>query len=109
MELRSTKGRLKYLLNGLLVKLDSLSDEKNFFENINSVKTGIFEIQTLGNELKTNFTANELKDFEDEFNFKTKQIKEKFDNIIEDKKQEILQVSEQINKLQNSKKLAVYR
>lgn len=109
MELRSTIGRLRFLLTNLLHKLDSLNDEEYFFEKIGTVKKEIKEIETLKNDLKENFSKVELEYIDSEFNFLTKQIQEKFDNIISEKKRDINLVSEQIKNLQNSKKLAVYR
>ncbi len=109
MDLRSTKSRLNYLLTALLVNLESLNDDKNFFENIDSLKNEINEIEELKAGLKENFNRDDLKELENELNFKAKQIREKFDSIIEEKKREITSVSEQIENLQNSKKLAVYR
>jgi competence transcription factor ComK len=93
----------------LLQKLDCLNDEKYFFEKIGTVKEEIKEIEALKNDLKKNFSKNDLINFDLELNSLTKQIQEKFDYIINEKKLDIASVSKQIKNLHNSKKLAAYR
>ncbi len=109
MELRSTGSRLRFLLADLLTKLDGLSEEKQFFESIETIKGEITEILQLKLLLKKNYKQDQLENLDFTLNLLAKQIQEKFDNIIEAKKQEMTDVSKQIKNLQNSKNLAFYR
>ncbi len=99
--------RIKFLLVELISKIDKLHEENHFFEKIISVKSEIAEVLALKDDLMTENTE-ELKKIEPELNEFTKQIREKFDYIIELKRNELAEVALHIRNLQNSGKLVNY-
>ncbi|MGA9293870.1 MAG: hypothetical protein WCE54_24170 [Ignavibacteriaceae bacterium] len=100
--------RLKFLFVELVSKIDNLTDENTFFAELKSIKTGISEIQAIKNDLLTGPGKEEFKKMEPELNNFAKQIQEKFDNIIEKKRNDLAEIALKIGNLQNSRKLANY-
>ena len=92
----------------LTSKIDKLREEENFFDKLNSIRNEIMEIQSLKNDLIAGPNNEEFKKMEPEINNFTKQIREKFDYIIEQKRNDLAEVAINIRNLQNSRKLANY-
>ncbi len=99
--------RIKFLLVELVSKIDKLQEENHFFEKIGTIKSEIAEVLALKDDLMTENTE-ELKKIEPELNEFTKQIREKFDYIIELKRNELAEVALHIRNLQNSRNLVNY-
>ncbi|MEJ2615726.1 MAG: hypothetical protein P8Z35_12265 [Ignavibacteriaceae bacterium] len=100
--------RLKFLFVELVSKIDNLNDENNFFAELKSIKIGISEIQAIKSDLLAGPDKEEFKKMEAELNNFAKQIQEKFDNIIEKKRNDLAEIALKIGNLQNSRKLANY-
>jgi hypothetical protein len=95
------------LLLSVLNDINSINDS-NFDEKLNSAKIGMGKVKRLKSELKSKFTSGELKQFDSELTLVAKQIQKEFDNIVADKKQQLAQVSAELEIVQNQKKLAIY-
>ena len=100
--------RLKFLFVELVTKIDNLADENNFFDLLNIIKTEISEIQTIKNDLINGANKEDFKKMEPELNKFAKLIQEKFDDIIERKRNDLAEIALKIGNLQNSRKLANY-
>ena len=100
--------RLKFLFVELLSKIDKLTDESSFFNELNTIKSEIAEIQSIKNDLVNGPNKEDLKKMEPELNNFTKQIQKKFDDIIEKKRNDLAEIAVKIGNLQNSRKLANY-
>ena len=100
--------RLKFLFVELVAKIDKLMDENNFFDLLNTIKTEISEIQTIKNDLMNGANKEDFKKMEPEVNKFAKLIQEKFDDIIERKRNDLAEIALKIGNLQNSRKLANY-
>jgi len=87
--------------------LDSISEE-----NFNSEFPKAFGFIKDAGIIKENFTQkcsnDELIELEKKIFLKTKQLKEKFDNIIAAKQEKILDITKKLNELNNKKKLVKY-
>ncbi len=100
--------RLKFLFVELVTKIDKLTDENNFFDLLNTIRTEISEIQTIKNDLMNGANKEDFKKMEPELNKFAKLIQEKFDDIIEKKRNDLAEIALKIGNLQNSRKLANY-
>ena len=107
-EFRRKYYRLKFLFVELISKIDKLRDENNFFDELKNIKIEISEIQSIKNDLMNSPNKEELKKMEPELNYFAKQIQEKFDDIIEKKRNDLAEIALKIGNLQNSRKLANY-
>jgi hypothetical protein len=107
-DFREKYYRIKFLLVELISKIDKLNDENDFFERLESIKENLSEVQQLKSELIKNSNIADFEKISPELNHFAKLIKEKFDNIIEEKKRELIEVSVNIKNLQNSRKLINY-
>ncbi len=107
-DFRSKYYRLKFLYVELVSKIDKLTDVNNFFIELNTIKTEISEIQSIKNDLITGPNGEDFKKMEPELNKFAKQIQEKFDDIIEKKRNDLAEIAMKIGNLQNSRKLANY-
>jgi hypothetical protein len=107
-EFRRKYYRLKFLFVELVSKIDNLKDENNFFTELKSIKIGISEIQDIKSDLLEGPNKEEFKKMESELSNFAKQIQEKFDNIIEKKRNDLAEIALKIGNLQNSRKLANY-
>jgi len=100
--------RLKFLFVELVTKIDKLTDENNFFDLLNTIRTEISEIQAIKNDLMNGANKEDFKKMEPELNKFAKLIQEKFDDIIEKKRTDLAEIALKIGNLQNSRKLANY-
>jgi len=107
-DFRQKYYRLKFLFVELISKIDKLKDEIDFFSELNNIKLEISEIQSIKNDLVNGPNKEDLKKMEPELNNFAKQIQEKFDNIIEKKRNDLTEIAIKIGNLQNSRKLANY-
>jgi exonuclease VII large subunit len=98
---------LKQKLNKLLVRLSNLHDE-TFAEEMKSFETMFTEIMTQSENLKKEYPKEEIQKFHPELKKMTKEIQRKFDNIIEEKQNEIESISTNLKTISNRKKLANY-
>ncbi len=99
--------RINALLSEANKSLNAITNE-NFDKTMADVKTMLNESLKHRAFLLTNFSEEELKNFEPDLTRLTKQIKESFDNIIANKKTEIEKIRLQIEYTQNRKKLVNY-
>lgn len=100
--------RLKFLFVELISKIDNLQEGNNFFDNLDSIRKEISEVQLLKDDLMVSSEKEELKKMEPEIINFAKQIREKFDYIIEQKRDELAEIALRIRNLQNSRKLVNY-
>jgi hypothetical protein len=107
-DFRKKYYRLKFLFVELISKIDKLADVNNFFNELVTIKSSIFEIQSLKNDLMNGSNQEEFKKMEPELNDFAKQIQEKYDDIIEKKRNDLAEIALKIGNLQNSRKLANY-
>jgi hypothetical protein len=108
-DFRNKYYRLKFLFVELISKIDKLADENNFLKEFNTIKSGISEIQSIKSDLINGPNKEDLKKMEPELNTFAKQIQEKFDDIIEKKRNDLAEIALKIGNLQNSRKLANYK
>ncbi len=105
--MKSKLERIFFLLNEVYKNLNDISEE-NFDKTMSRVRNLLSESQKHKTFLLKNFSKAELMKFEPYLTNLTKQIKESFDNISENKKLEIEKVRLQIQYTQNRKKLVNY-
>ncbi|MFA6978798.1 MAG: hypothetical protein WC209_05690 [Ignavibacteriaceae bacterium] len=87
--------------------LEILSDE-NFELIFPKAKIGMEYVSKIKRELKEQFGQEEYSKFEEKLLNSAKLIKIKFDDIVTLKKLKLAAVAEEINHLQNQKKIANY-
>ena len=100
-------GKIKYLLTEVLKNLNQITSS-NFEEVFPKIKSLLDESQKYKKFLLSNYSKNELKIFEPDLTKLAKQIKESFDNIAKAKKLEMAKLAEEIQYIQNKKKLIYY-
>ena len=98
---------LKCLLKQSLNHLNGINSQ-NFDFNIGFAKNSMKSALALRQELKSGYNFEELKIFDPELTNMAKQISEKFDNIVREKRQELEIVAKKIKMVQNQKKLLNY-
>ncbi len=102
-------SRIKDLLSDISTNIDTLSNEELFFDTINIIKKEIEEVKFLKKELEPLTGETLAKNSYGDLDFYTKQILDKFDNIIRTKKCELSEVQLKLIHMQNSKKLIKYK
>lgn len=105
--LNSRIKEIHLLLLNVLKDINSI-DDSVFDQRLNSVKLGMEKVNSIKTELKLKFPDTELKQFNGELSFITKQIQKEFDNIVAEKQKQLAQVSAELEIVQNQKKLAIY-
>jgi hypothetical protein len=105
------KSNLDELKNYLFLVLDNLDDinNDNFQDRMVRVNSLIRQIEEKRVYIKSNFSHESLNEKSDLLHMTVKQIKTKFDDIIEEKKKEQIKISTELNKLANKKKLINYQ
>ncbi len=106
-DLEKKINKLKFYFLLALKELNELTHE-NFSDNLATAKSCMQDAEILKNELKKEYKYEVLKPYEKELMKITKQIREKYDNIVESKKLEMARISERIRFIQNKKKLVNY-
>ncbi len=103
--------QLDDLNNNLFVVLDNLNniDDQNFESNLKNIGSLISKIEENNTFVKNNAITYELKSKSDLHHRTVKQIKERFDSIIEEKKALQKTISEELAKTINQKKLINYQ
>ena len=87
--------------------LDAVSDDN--FENLFPKSVGFIEkAGKIKNDFGKKCTQDDLNELEKKIYPFTKLLKEKFDNIIVEKQNEILDIAKKLNELNNKKKLVKY-
>jgi len=99
--------RLKDVLNNTLIFLNEMND-KNFQFNLKKANESMQNAHDLKQELKEEYRIEEMKLFEQDLSVMAKQVSDKFDNIITNKRLELEIVSKKIILTQNQKKLLNY-
>lgn len=99
-KLKSIHLRTMELLNAL--------DRNNFDDYLNKVKMEMAEAESLKKELRRDYSAMELNVYNNDLLMLTKQIHEKFDNIIQERQNELDIISAELSNSLNKKKLANY-
>ncbi len=92
----------------VLENLDEINDE-NFEDKMVNIKSLIEQIEEKRVYLKNNFSKEILKEKSDVAHRAIKQIKAKFDDVIEDKNEKKNTISLELNQLANKKKLINYQ
>ena len=95
------------MLTEVLKNLNQITSS-NFEEVFPKIKSLLDESQKHKKFLLSNYSKNELKIFEPDLTKLAKQIKESFDNIAKAKKLEMAKLAEEIQYIQNKKKLIYY-
>lgn len=98
---------IKQILSEVLMDLNSLTFE-NFELKFKEVKTKMILAKELKRQLENKFPLVELKKNEKELLILTKLIKESYDNIIQNIKEEQNKISNQLKSVRNMKKIAMY-
>ena len=101
-------NKLENYLFHVIDKLDNLTDE-NFDSTFVTISDLVKRIDTTKNYLKANYSENELKSKSDLVHSTIKQISAKFDSIIEEKKKLQDDISAELAKKVNQKKLINYQ
>lgn len=109
--MRELTNNLDEIKNYLFLVLENLDDinSMNFNEKMSNVNSLIREIEHKRTYIKTNFNQESLAGKSDLFHTEIKQIRSKFDDIIEEKKSEQNKISSELNKIVNKKKLINYQ
>ena len=107
-ELNQGISELNNYLSSVLHNLENINEE-NFDSSVNDINSLIQEIENRKISLKNNFGSQSLKDNCDIANTTVKQIKLKFDDIIEAKKEKESLIVSELNKIVNEKKLIKYK
>ena len=87
--------------------LDSITEE-NFNKEFPKAFGYIEEAGKIKIDFAEKCTKSEINELEKKIFPKTKQLKEKFDNIIAVKQEKILDIAKKLNELNNKKKLVKY-
>jgi hypothetical protein len=99
---------LNNYLSLVLHNLENIDDD-NFDNTVTNINFLIKEIEERKISLLNNFSLKSLKDNCDVANTTVKQIKTKFDDIIEAKKENESLIVSELNKIANEKKLIKYK
>ena len=108
IELNKGINELNNYLSLVLDKLENINDD-NFDKTVTNINSLIVEIEQKKISLKKNYSSQSLKDNCDLANRTVKQIKVKFDDIIEAKKEKESLIVSELNKIANQKKLIKYK
>lgn len=108
MKLEENIIKLKNLFELALKSLAELTKE-NFNDNLNMAKTCMQHAEILKEQLKKQYEYEELRPFESKLSSITKQINKTYDNIVENKRRELVTVAAKIESLRNQRKLIQYR
>jgi len=107
-ELNNSLNQLKNDLYLVLNNLDELNED-NFNNKMQDVNSLIKQIEKKRVYIKKKFSAESLHGKSDLLHTAVKQIVAKFDGIIEEKKEQQIEISSELNKLVNKKKLINYQ
>lgn len=107
-DLTNNLNDLKNYLFSVLDNLDDINNE-NFDSRMCNVNSLIKQIEDRRLFIRENFSNDSLIGKSDLLNMTVKQIRSKFDDIIEEKKNERKKISAELNKIINKKKLINYQ
>ncbi len=105
--MQKTFSHIKLNIVKSLNILDFISEDNFNIEFPKAVKY-ISEAGKIKNEFQVSCLPSELPEFEKKLYSLTKQLKEKFDNIIAGKQQRIFEIAKELKELNNKKKLVNY-
>jgi hypothetical protein len=98
---------IKMILEQISEALLQLNAE-NFDPVLTELNQNLSKITAIKQDLKSQFDLPTLKSHEEPLNILTKQIYERFDNIINEMKREQTLIQIELKNIQNKKKLANY-
>lgn len=109
--MRQLNNSLDEIKNNLYLVLENLDDinDENFNDKMCNVNSLIHKIEEKRTFIRENYNPDSLIGKSDMFHIAIKQIRAKFDDIIEEKKNEQNKISSELNKLVNKKKLINYQ
>ena len=103
VEIENIKNILREVIKDL-----SLIETDDFQANFESAKDKMRIFHEMKEKLIKDYSLEELRNYEQELLIITKQINNKYDNVIEVKKKQLQEVGLKIRLLQNRKKLINY-
>ena len=101
-------GEFEGSLHLVLSNLNELNDS-NFDSKMGNIKSLIIEIEKKRVFIKNNFGEDVLSEKRDLVHRVVKQIRGKFDDVIEERKEKQNLISSELNELSNKKKLINYQ
>lgn len=107
MNLTAEIVSLKELMEEVLVRLDNINTD-NFDDYFHLVVEKAERAQNIKNELKIKYPPDLLKKNEKELLFLAKQIKISYDNLVRKNRDESSALSDELQILMNSRKIANY-
>lgn len=99
--------KMKFLLNKVISDL-VLVETEEFQPNFDNAKTRMILFNKIKDNLIKEYPVEELRKYENELISLTKQIRNKFDNIVKKKKSDMATISARMKHIQNRKKLINY-
>ena len=108
VDMKKDIGELNTYYSLILNKVENI-DEENLDESLIDINKLVQEIEDKKSYLKRNYSLKSLKENCDAANMAVKQIKLKFDDIIEAKKEKESFLVSELNKKSNEKKLIKYK
>jgi hypothetical protein len=102
-----TVNRLNRYLNRSLMLLSDL-DVDNFEQNFNIVVANMKKAKDLKKQVDFDDAPNAFDSHREGINFLTKQIQEKYDNIVKKYEDEISEIAEELKIVRNKKKIMLY-
>lgn len=100
-------NEINMILEQISVALESINEE-NINEVLSRLNLKLQKITTIKTELESKYEKSLLKSHEGKLNILTKQIYERFDNIISEIKTEQGLIQTELINIQNKKKLVNY-
>jgi hypothetical protein len=98
---------IESVLHLIYTTIKNITDE-NCDHMLSELDIKIKKVNLLRNQLKNKYNKAVLVEYEPTLGALTKQIREKFDNIIEEKKTEQARIGLELADIQNKKKLLIY-
>ena len=105
--LQNTISNIKLNIEKSLNILDFITEE-NFSTEFPKAVRYIKEAGKITKDFKVKCSPEQLQEFENKLYPLTKQLKDKFDNIIAGKQQSIIEIAKELKELNNKKKLVNY-
>ena len=107
MQLIEKIAEIKEALKGIENSLNEIGEE-NFEEKFYYIRETINRTQSIREELKKEFTDNELKKYNPEMDIQIKQIRKMFDSVVREKIVERDAAGIKLKNTLNQKKIASY-
>ena len=98
---------LRDLFHKILTDIEAINDD-NFEEKLGILSENMQNAEKSRLFLLKEYKIEDLSKYDNEFYLATKQIQTKFDNMIREKREESVKISQKLSDLQNQKKLVNY-